>query len=200
MLYRVSKHVELLRERHLCNFVFIHINKTGGSSIEHALGLRVRHWTALELRQRLGARHWERKFRFAFVRNPWDKVASHYRYRVRSNRGGLGDNPIPFNEWVSRAYEQRDPAYFDSPRWFMEQVDWISDGDDHSLVSFVGRFENLEEDFAHVCAAIGRPSLRLPHLNPSGLTDFRRHYDDDTAAIVARRFARDIDRFGYTFD
>jgi hypothetical protein len=107
--YRVKDRLARLRTKYLLDIVFVHINKTGGSSIETALGLPFQHRTALELRSYLGERRWRERFSFAFVRNPWDKVASHYAYRVTTNQTGLGDHHLPFNEWVRLAYGDRDP-------------------------------------------------------------------------------------------
>src|SRR5438477_13059262 len=98
------------KERYFQDFVFIHINKTDGSSIEKALGVRHEHRTALEKRAQLGEKFWVKKFKFAVVRNPWDKVVSHYHYRVQTNQTVLGANPMGFPEWVRRAYGNQDPV------------------------------------------------------------------------------------------
>lgn len=186
------------KNRHWPRYVFIHINKTGGSSIEHALSLCFEHKTARQKRAELGERRWREAFKFSFVRNPWDKVASHYFYRVKTNQTGLGDNPIPFNEWVELAYGRRDPRYHDKPRMFMPQSEWLCDEEGRLMVDFVGHFENLESDFAVVCDRIG-VNASLPHLKRSGNHDYRRLYDDHTRDIVARVFASDLERFGYSF-
>lgn len=180
------------------NYVFIHINKTAGSSIERALDLKFEHKTALEKRAQLGDLRWNRAFKFSFVRNPWDKVASHYYYRVRMNYTGLRDNPIPFGDWVHLAYEQRDPQYFDKHKMFMPQAEWLCDRDGRLLVDFVGRFERLAPDFAEICRIL-QISARLPHLKHSDNRDYRTLYDSSTRLVVSRVFACDIDMFGYEF-
>jgi hypothetical protein len=51
-----------------------------------------------------------------------------------------------------------------------------------------------------VCRALGRDAT-LPHLKRSGApVDYREVYDDASAEVVAQRFARDIEHFGYGFD
>lgn len=197
--YRIEDRAALLRTKYLLDVVFVHINKTGGSSIEAALGLPFQHRTALELRRALGPRRWERRFSFAFVRNPWSRVASHYAYRVQTNQTGLGDGRTGFTEWVRLAYGERHPRFHDQPKMFQPQLDWITDEEGSIIVDYIGRFERLREDFAAVCARIGRTAT-LPHLKSSRGKDYRRLYDDETAEIVARWFARDIARFDYTFD
>jgi hypothetical protein len=198
-LHRLRQYALRLRSKYADDFVFVHINKTGGSSVETALRLPFQHRTARELRDQLGSDEWNRRFSFAFVRNPWDKVASHYFYRVQTNQTGLHSNPIAFVPWVERTYGARDPSYYDKPKMFMPQVDWISDQDGRLMVQFVGRFERLAADFRAVCRQIG-VEAELPHEKRSPNRDYRRHYTADAAALVARWFATDIARFGYSFD
>lgn len=186
------------RERYLRPWVFIHINKTGGSSIEKALGAGLDHSTALEKCQQLGAAAWQRKFTFTIVRNPWDKVVSHYHYRVKTNQTGLGEQPIDFSEWVYRCYVERDPTYYDQPRMFMSQRQWLVDESDQLLVEFVGRFENLQQDFARISERIN-VKAKLGHAKPSGRGGYRDYYDAQTRDIVAEAFAADLESFGYSF-
>lgn len=187
-----------LYTKYLSDILFVHINKTAGSSIEEALGLPFQHRTAQELRDLVGERRWKRCFTFAFVRNPWDKVASHYHFRVQTNQTGLGDAPLDFNEWVIRAYDERDPRYYDQPKMFMPQVDWISDASGQVMVDFVGRFERLEEDFEQICRRIGADG-ELPHVKSSDRPHYREVYSERASDVVWDRFASDIERFGYEY-
>jgi len=198
--YPIRRATAAIKVKYLLDFVFVHINKTGGSSVERALGIPFQHRTAVELRDHLGTRRWESRFSFTFVRNPWDKVSSHYHYRVKTNQTELGRHPIPFAEWVVRAYGERDPRYVDQPRMFMPQVDWISDADGRIMVDFVGRFERLRSDFDEVCRRLDLRDRSLPHVKRSGQDDYRRLYDAEARRVVEDRFAPDIERFGYGFE
>lgn len=188
-----------LRMRYLDNFAFVHINKTAGSSIEDALHLAFQHKTACTMRDELGSRNWADRFTFAFVRNPWDKVASHYAYRVKTNQTGLGNGHMSFREWIKVAYGDRDPRYYDQPLMFSPQADWVNDQSGTCIVTFIGRFEQLIPDFELVCERIGRKAA-LPHEKKSSNRDFRSQYDSATAEIVRTRFAADIAAFGYSFE
>lgn len=198
MWWRLERLRYYLHERYLQDFVFIHINKTAGSSIERALGLRFEHKTALEKRAELGERAWSRRFKFAFVRNPWDKVFSHYNYRLATNQTGLGERPLDFNTWVKLTYGEQHPAYYDQPKMFMPQWNWISDPAGTLLIDFVGRFEHLARDFETVCNRLGRHA-ELPHLKKTVRNDYRGYYTPASRDIVARWFATDIENFGYSF-
>ena len=195
---RLKQNLRLQKQKYFQKFVFIHINKTAGSSIEKALKLRFEHKTALEKRAEIGPELFAEKFVFAFVRNPWDKVVSHYHYRVRTNQNGFGENQLPFEDWMRRAYGERDPRYYDIPKMFMPQTDWLTDEDGELLADFVGRFERLQADFDIICQRIGR-NASLPHVKSSQRDDYQSYYSDETREIVAAWFAEDIRRFDYLF-
>lgn len=180
------------------DFVFIHINKTGGSSIEKALGVQFEHKTAWQKRAELGRAAWKRAFSFAFVRNPWDRTVSHYHHRLLTNQTGLRDNTPGFNEWVKLAYGERAPVYYDKPKMFMPQWHWLIDRKGKLLVDYIGRFENLQADFAHVCLRLNRHAT-LPHLKKSARGGYREYYNETSIAIVRQWFAIDIEMFKYEF-
>ena len=179
--------------------IFIHINKTGGSSIEKALGLPFQHLTAKEIIAGYGKKLWDETFKFTVVRNPWDKVASHYHYRVITNQTGLGENPVGFNEWVGMTYGAKDPRYYDNPRMFMPQVNWITDDDGHIPMDYILRFEHLESNFTTLCEKLGT-SATLPCLKSSNRDDYRMYYDEVSVDTVGKWFSRDIEMFDYLFE
>ena len=179
--------------------VFIHINKTAGMSVVQALGFRGKcHQTVAEVQASISPEDWSRAYRFTFVRNPWDKVVSHYEYRVRTNQTGLGDGAVPFAEWVSLAYGDQDPRYYDQPKMFAPQVEWLRDEAGGIPLDFVGRFERLSEDFEVVARSLGL-SARLPHLNRTQRRHYRDYYSPETRSIVAEWFREDLEQFGYSY-
>ena len=195
---RLERDWDRYREKYLRPHVFIHINKTGGSSVEAALKLPFEHKTALEKKAELGPRLWRRKYKFAFVRNPWDKVVSHYHYRVQTDQTGLGDRSLRFDDWVRAAYRDRDPRYYDKPKMFMPQWEWIADREGRSMVDFVGRFESLPEDFAILCGHL-RVRAQLPHLKASKRDAYTAYYQPETSNIIGDAFEQDVEHFGYDF-
>lgn len=182
-------------------FVFIHINKTGGTSMGSALGLPVKqHLTAREVIRIIGAASWQRAYRFSIVRNPWDKVVSHYKYRVMTNQNAMSDVPIPFADWVAATYgpDKRLP-YYDNPVMFQPQVDWLSDLEGKVDMNLIGRFEDLPAAYRQIAKRLGLRTT-LPHLNRTEPSDYRSFYDDRTAETVSDWFRKDIGAFGYRFD
>lgn len=137
-------------------------------------------------------------FKFAFVRNPWDRLISYYTYKKAKGQEGLGGaQTVAFRDWVQACLVDHDPAFW-RPKYFVPQFDWIADADGKVLLDFVGKVENLDRDFAEICVRIGIDK-RLGHRNKSERGDYRDYYDAETRRIVAEVFRKDIDHFGYTF-
>lgn len=80
----------------------------------------------------------------------------------------------------------------------IRQLDYLTDERGGPLVSFIGRFERLEADLADVSRRLG-VVLRLGHRNASSHAGYQDYYSRRTREIVAERFARDIEAFGYRF-
>lgn len=78
-------------------------------------------------------------------------------------------------------------------------MDWITDEEDRIIVDYIGKFESLEQDFNQICQKINMPELTLPHINITKREDYRKYYDEQTREWVAKRFARTIKRFNYSF-
>ena len=181
-------------------FIFIHINKTAGTSIGRAVGLPLKHHlTAAEVISRIGKDKWQAAYTFTFVRNPWDKVVSHYEYRRKKNKTEIASRNIPFPEWVKLTYGlDKDPFYYNNPRSFQPQVEWLKDDVGDISIDFIGKFESINADFNHVRNIIGIDES-LPHLNASNRASYQSYYDDETMEIIADWFHEDIKEFGYSF-
>lgn len=201
---------------HRYKFIFVHINKCAGQSIRRALprGTRghntIQHY--FELCERQG-RDPASYFKFTFVRNPWDKIVSFYHYHRRRDWELFpwpADDAPDFNAFVQRMFVDDDGALAyeifkarsgDSTHRLRlsNSLDWVSSPDGKVLVDFIGRVENLQADFDQVCDRIGIRRRQLPHVNRSSHTPYWEYYDDASREIVADRFRRDLEYFGYRF-
>lgn len=187
-------------------FVFHHVPKTGGSSITAALARYCRNYEGevpsddtpmwqLAFHQPYYMHHAVKDledrprgyYSFAFVRNPFDAVAS---------------------AWVPTEFK-----YFDEfveheiftgkeyvARW--TQFGYLTDHDGNLLVDFVGRFENLAEDFYKVVTAIEVPLMMLPKRNTTqdkAHEGYREYYSPTSRAMVEKLFKRDLEFFEYEF-
>ena len=199
-------------------FIFIHIPKCGGTSVEDALFKPCTHRTAKDLwmfpnkyqsggLQHLKASHilqeegekiFNNCFKFSFIRNPWDKMISQYRYTIESSNPYLRkwidiDMNDSFNEYLKKVFNAAIHVQWDS------QYKFLYDSKDNQLVDFIGRFENLQEDFNIVCDKIGIPKPHLSHKNKTKHKHYTEHYDDEAREIIAEKYAKDIEHFGYKF-
>ena len=186
---------------HKHKFIFIHVSKTGGTSIEHALNPNVsldysnnshttgntsfkdKHWSALRYKKEY-PKEYESYFKFAFVRNPWDRLVSNYKWLVF-----IGKVHTSFEDWIK------------NPTWGFNAYSYTKMLHDNNgnMIDFVGKFENLQEDFNTVCNKIGLTQRELPHKNKTNHKHYTEYYSDETSQLVAERYAQDIERFGYKF-
>lgn len=184
---------------HKYKFIFIHIPKTGGTSVKDALlpfsdmiySMPWKHRTAKYWKPNFP--FWDDYFKFAFVRNPWDRMVSRRFYQKHVNPSeearAKGDACETFEEFLALPRSMH----------IINQSQYIYDGDD-CLLDFVGKYENFQEDFDVVCDRIGVEHIELPHLNDSPRnSDYRGYYDAKTQKIVENLCHDDIIRYDYAF-
>jgi len=189
-------------------FVFAHIPKTGGISIRTALEpyadgqLAVTRETTHETLPQFLSRHPEAGdfFKFAFVRNPWDRLVSFYFFA----KDVLG-RTIPEIGKVDGLNGMLRAADAGAP-WIRDlhimrpQRDFLRGADGENLSDFTGRFERLPEDFAAVCTRLGIETPRLGRRNAFPHPAYAQCYDDWSKGFVAERYRGDIEAFDYRFE
>jgi len=179
---------------HTRKYIFVHINKTGGTSVEAKLRKISKHhgnkhYNIIKYRNLANNEHgFENYFKFTIVRNPWDRLVSNYFFRKRRGKS----TSISFKDWVVK-------NKFDGCNAKHTQLSWISDETGELIIDFIGRFENLQEDFNIICERIGVPHQQLAHKNKSKHKHYTEYYDEETKQIVAEKYAKDIEYFGYKF-
>ena len=160
-------------------------------------GIALEHLPALALREMVGV-FWRLAYKVSIVRNPWDRFVSLYEHAL-----GLLDDPWhvarpgAFDDHV-RDSDSFERFVLEFPANGPDMSAQLSDESGADMMDFIGRFENLEADFAQICERIGVVAP-LVHVNASGRGAYADYYTPKTQAAVARRFARDIDRFEYRF-
>ncbi|MEN8187741.1 MAG: sulfotransferase family 2 domain-containing protein [Bacteroidota bacterium] len=191
------------------DFIFIHINKTAGTSVIDIIGKPFRkHLTAREIIDHIGKKKWDTAYKFSVVRNPFDKMVSHYKHRIKTNpkvminrlEGKKNEKEfISFKKWIEVTLgENKVKFYYNRPQHFLPQTEWLKDYDGNIKIDTIVRFENLNEGFDKVSQDLGLES-KLPHLNRTLKSNYRDFYDEETKILVSEWFYEDINYFGYKF-
>jgi hypothetical protein len=194
-------------------FLFVHIPKTAGNSIQSALrdysedelvalrkeqdgierfGLRNpkykirKHSTLSEYRAALGQAQFDDLYKFTCVRNPWDRMISYY-FTPTQNTAAWDRKK--FKNVIVEAVPVVDYLRLDK-----------GEADPFDNVDYIMRFEKLADDFRVVCAALDISPATLPQYNRSDREHYSKYYDDELRELVRSRFAEEIERFGYTFE
>ena len=145
------------------------------------------------------------KFSYSFVRNPFDRLVSAWKCPWVTGDKVDDKWEVPFSNFTDfiRDFVLKE-LNWNFFRWshVMPYTDprmKLFNSDGKKLLSFIGKFENLQEDFNIVCDKIGIPRQQLPHKNKSKHKHYTEYYDDETRQIVAEKYAKDIEMFGYEY-
>ncbi len=231
----------MISHHHKC--IFIHIPKNAGQSIEHAfLNLLDLDWNTrapLLLRYNeqpelgpprlahlraheyikykyISQEIFDQYYKFSFVRNPWSRMISFYKY--------LGfEKKSSFNDFVQNDFRKK---LFKEKYWFIRPQHEFIYHEGRLLVDFVGKFESLQEDFNILCEAIGLEPTSIPHVNKSETPiktnlinplkifsrnknsdkvdqtrkSYQEYYDHNSVEIIEELYGKDIDLFDYQFE
>lgn len=199
--------------------IFVHIPKAAGISIVRSLFpetagsdyLGPGHATMTDYRLWLRPSELADFFKFTFVRNPWDRAYSAYRFL---KKGGINSRDRAWARANLAAYPDfdsfvkgwmRPKGVLDALHFRPQYLFLTLPFSQKPRMDFVGYFENLEEDYRHVRSRVlGDDSeAGLIHANSSGAgasPSYRAVYSDEARRIVAEVYRKDIELFGYTFD
>jgi len=203
---------------HSHRYIFAAIPKTGTHSVRQALrehlgpddieqvGLFVNkrfpfpelaqvehgHIGLAQVRPFLGEDTFARYFKFAFVRNPFDRFVSYCAFMTRHDDAF---NRAPQHVMRHILFEARPTKHV----LFQPQHSMLVDEDGKLLSDYVGRVEEMQASYDSICERIGIPSRPLDQVNPSRRGDYRHYYTPDLVEGVAEFYRRDLELFGYGF-
>lgn len=195
---------------HKHKFILIHIPKTGGTSIESALcgsdWWKVhppsKHLTA-HIAKKIYAPYWNDYFKFSFVRNPWDRLVSMLKYKHHYKLSLNNQDKIVTTQYFKYFEKiEYDTRFFNLKQFedFKEKSQSVYMNILGREIDFIGRFENLQEDFNNVCDLLKIKSSKLPHTEKSkNRLHYREYYSEDEKNIVSKKYEKDIDLFKYKF-
>jgi Sulfotransferase family len=211
--YKSARHTEpgdaILKsyDQHQC--VFIHIPKTGGISIKNSLfGYSpLPHLVAQDYRLIFGPETYDRYFKFAFVRNPWDRLYSGFNFLkgggcTRKDQLWADLNLSAYHTFEHFVMEWLNPRNVYTHIHFVPQFEFVCDSNQSIMIDFVARFETISQDFEAIQARLGITS-ELQILNQSRKSVEKRYCEHYTPAMrekVVAVYHRDIELFDYSFE
>lgn len=205
----------IISARH--KFIFVAIPKTGTHAVRRALrehmgpedmeqvGLFVKralpipdlarlqhgHLSLPQIRPYMTPEQFESFFKFAFVRNPFDRFISYCAFMTR-DQGQFERDPNGVMRY-----------YLANPPWhhvlFQPQHTFVTNADGALLSDAIGRVETMQQSYDEIAAHIGIPTAALERVNQSKRLDYRQYYDQELVDGVAKLYAHDLEYFGYEF-
>ena len=161
-------------------------------------------------------KNWNDYFKFTFVRNPWDRLVSTWKQKCcffaknpqnippAFRSGGMYKSMYTpykdsFKDFIIALWETPDKFYFPYEGMIDRHVRMFIDLCPIKETIYIGRVENLQQDFDIICSKIGISKCEIPHLNKTNHKHYTEYYDDETKEIVAEKYAKDIEYFNYEF-
>ena len=214
---------------HEYKFAFVHIPKTGGISVTHAIMSPIVGYKTYgqigklskELKFRFEMRGkqkhdfgrnfvsnkhitqdlWDQYYKFAFVRNPWDRAVSEFHWRHQLNNGWAPSKD--FDEFLKYCeYRIKDQKNKKNDIYWTHaqpQSDYVTDKNGNVILDKIYRFENLQEDVLHLSKVVGL-NIELEKHNSSKHNHYSEYYNSARKDFMYKLYKKDIEMFEYEFD
>ena len=207
-------------------YLFIHIPKTGGTSLALALEDRAqaddimtgdtpkakrrrkrlksldvkgrlwKHSTLADLDGWLGPEELDPLCIFTIVRNPWDRLVSYYHWLREQNFDHPAVGLAKSHDFSAFLNHAHTRASLSAASY----ASYVTDATGSLRCSKFLRFENLEQDVEALGQDLGL-KLKVPHVNRSRRSaDYRSFYDENDSNLLGALCSDDVKRFTYTFD
>ncbi len=145
------------------------------------------HSGAKKIRRCIGDIVWNSYYKFAFVRNPWDRFLSYYYWRCRK------DPRLPISEFLTHKNLRRMKRLGSNLYSIKGEI----------AVDRLCRYENLDQELDELCRRLGFPeAITLPQAKSTFRPDkrsYRQILTGEQAQKIADFFQEEIERFGYEF-
>lgn len=192
---------------HSLKCIFVHIPKCAGSSINQELNLKSVGFSGHSPMSYHS--EYSDYLSFTFVRNPYDRVVSAYKYFRKLKPGHrwykrnsiISDaaNEMDFNDFVHHINDfmklmKREEGSFESGIHFQPFHYFID-----QPVKHIGRFENIQRDFIKIRRFLDLPLKPLRKTNSTNNLNYRELYIEETKNLVYNIYQEDIKKYNYEF-
>lgn len=186
--------------------LYVHIPKCGGNSVMSILNDNV-----FTIGHDIRDSHYkylrdyplnDNRYVFTFTRNPWDRLVSSYFYLKTG--GIIAADKADYSHYLSHYSDFKDMIInWDDMLYnqihFKPQYEWICDKHGKLLPDHIGKVEDMQQHIDIISKRLGVQQCKLPQKNKSKHKHYTEYYDDETREIVAKKYAKDIEYFGYEF-
>lgn len=184
--HRTIKDFELLtdRKRYLRNAVYL--IKRGKISRSFA-------YLKKTINPPLSGQDYDAYYKFTFVRNTWARMYSWYANVMKDpamrDSYGIVETDYSFEQFLKEKIDHKT----------FSQLNFITDSKGNIPMDFIGRFENLEEDFAIVAKKLEIKDDQLPKLLVRKYGHYTENYTEDTKQLVYKLYRDEIDYFKFEY-
>ena len=182
---------------HERRLLFIHIARTGGSSIENLLmgadwgriDMATKHMSASQARRHYGEEIWSSYVKFTIVRNPWDRLVSMWATRW------WDADPAACEQGDMIAFTKQLRPHRNETYQSLHYHDILDEELDYVL-----RYENLQDNVSEMLRRCGIGGVVLPLTSVTSRGHYSNYYTPEAADLVGSMFRRDIEQYGYRFE
>ena len=133
-------------------------------------------------------------FKFAFVRNPYDKLVSGWQYAMKITK-----IDISFESFVKNLDKYR---RYDTILWhsIISQTTHLSDKNNNLLIDWYGKVENIQKDIKIVLDKLNLSMQKIDRLNAIKHKHWTKYYTPKLKDLVYKRFQKDFENFNYDYN
>lgn len=203
---------------HKYKFIFFAIPKTGTHSIRFALRPHLGeqdeehvalfhqskfdieefknrangHFSVQEIQPHLTKEVWDTYYKFTFVRNPWDRFVSAVIFKNKK----LQEVPQLVPQFIEKFLDKMN---FTDNLFYKPQYDYLIDDNGKFEMDFVGKTEDMEQDYQKICKHLGIPIEQIDQRNSTKRKQYKDVLNDKTKQKIEEIYQNDIKHFSYSF-
>lgn len=155
------------------------------------------HISLRQARRHLPEAVWRTYFKFAFVRNPYDRCVSACAMLNAHKIAYAGNETAVMKRTLSSLKGAVDAADFRELMLLRPQTGLLMDEAGRLGMDFLGRYETLQDSFREACGRIGIPEQQLAVVNATAHRPWEDCYDDEARRLATGFYRRDFEMLDY---